>query len=177
KMRLDIAVNCWITAKCSSSASVIFICKSIAQSFLSQCAQHTLWRQRRQSDHKALWMVSFRMREPQVRSPGLRSHEPYSDTCQLWSDLRYRRAMLSVSPGVEVDAAHFLEAEVGADGRGGRPVRLEDSGFQAHGTGISHAWGPHRGIDPIATVCVESGRALHHRDGAIGERKHARDRN
>ena len=32
--------------------------------------------------------------------------------------------MLSVSPGVEVDAAHFLEAEVGADGRGGRPVRL-----------------------------------------------------
>ena len=48
--------------------------------------------------------------------------------------------MLSVSPGVEVDAAHFLEAEVGAEGRGGRPVRLEDSGFQAHGAGISQPY-------------------------------------
>ena len=79
--------------------------------------------------------------------------------------------LLSVSPGVEVDAAHFLEAEVGADGRGGRPVRLEDSGFQAHGAGISQAFGHQRGIDPLATVGVERGRALHHRDGALGERK------
>src|SRR5262245_61282013 len=44
-------------------------------------------------------------------------------------------AMLSVAPGVDVDAAHFLEAEVGADGRGGPPVHLEYSGFQAHGAG------------------------------------------
>src|SRR6266478_2473494 len=102
---------------------------------------------------------------------------PYSDTCQVCSDFRYRRAILSVSPGVEVDAAHFLEAEVGADWRGGRPVSLEYSGFHAHVAGISQPFGHQRGIDPIATVCVESGRALHHRDGAIGERKHARDRN
>ena len=90
---------------------------------------------------------------------------------------RYCRAILSVSPGVEVDAAHFLEAEVGADGRGGRPVRLEDSGVHAHGAGISQPFGHQRGIDPMATIGVERGRALHHRDGALGERKHARDSN
>ena len=49
------------------------------------------------------------MREPQIRSPGLRRHEPYSDTCQVWSDVRYRRAILSVSPGVEVDAKTVLQ--------------------------------------------------------------------
>jgi hypothetical protein len=85
--------------------------------------------------------------------------------------------MLSVSPGVEVDVAHFLEAEVGADGRGGCPVRLEDSGFQAHVAGIGQPFGHQRSIDPLATVGVERGRALHHRDGALGERKHARDSN
>jgi len=85
--------------------------------------------------------------------------------------------MLSVSPGVEVDAAHFLEAEVGADGRGGPPVSLEDSGFQAHIAGISQPFGHQRGIDPMPPVGVERGRALHHRDGALGERKHARDCN
>src|SRR5215831_8376401 len=105
-------------------------------------------------------MVSFQMLEPQARSPGLRRHEPSSDTCQVWSDGRYRRALLSVSPGVEVDAAHFLEAEVGADGRGGPPVRLEYRGFQAHGAGISQACGHQRGIDPMATVGVERSRAL-----------------
>src|SRR5207237_3385195 len=75
----------------------------------------------------------------------------FLSTCQVWSDLRCCMAMLSVSPGVEVDAAHFLEADVDADGRRGRPVRLEDSGFHAHGAGIRQPSGHQRGIDPMAT--------------------------
>src|SRR5215831_3665095 len=50
------------------------------------------------------------------RGPDGIPYAPSSDTGQVWSDVRYRGALLTVSQGVDVNAAYFLKAEVGTDG-------------------------------------------------------------